>query len=779
MRTYELDLKRDHFEICPGTLRMGGKNPQGDRIGFTNRFMEWNGRPYFLLSGEFHFSRYPYLFWEREILKMKAAGLRTIATYIFWIHHEEEEGTFDWSGDRNLRCFIELCGKHGLTVFLRVGPFCNGECRNGGLPDWIFGYPFVERSNEPKYLFYVERLYREIGRQAEGLMFKDGGPVVGIQLENEYDCVSRIWGVTSGQDNVSTFRGESHNEGIKHMLLLKEIAIKAGLDVPLYCCTSWGGSPAPIDEILPVSGAYSEWPWTINDKNKVHCRTNEYLFIDNQKKSGDNHHCNDVECYPHAEFELGGGAQHTYPYRFLLSPESVEAMALVKVGSGTNMINYYIFHGCSNPIGKQSFMNIDFDYPKISYDFQAPFSEFGQTRESCRRLKLLHYFLAQFEDRLAPTEVVLPLTNSDIVSGDADTLRFSARASGGSGFLFLNNYQDHFEMRDQKDISIDIGLTDEKLRIPEAGGFELKRNGCIILPFNFEMNGLRLKYSLAQLITSLDDGDGSCWFFYSDDGIETEYCFDARNITDLSVIKGEILRSDGYIRIRQQPGIDNLIILTKADGTRERIITLSRTEALKLWKVKLWGKDRVVISNSDVSTYGSILKLYGCENRISLRIFPFDGRTLDSSAGIYSGQKENIFSRFDIQIAKKEIIPRIIFYKDNKAEIGLQQDTFDDMEEVFLKIDYTGDVARAFIGGRLKADDFYHGEPWVIGLKRFERELSGKSLYIFISPQRKGETVVRNEAVGLKQEFIGEKIAEIHSIEAYPEYSIMLRKTTM
>ncbi|KKS84072.1 MAG: Glycosyl hydrolase family 35, partial [Parcubacteria group bacterium GW2011_GWD2_43_10] len=101
--------------------------------------------------------------------------------------------------------------------------------------------------------------------------------------------------------------------------------------------------------------------------------------------------------------------------------------------------------------------------------------------------------------------------------------------------------------------------------------------------------------------------------------------------------------------------------------------------------------------------------------------------------GIYLGQKENIFSRFDIQIVKKEIIPQIILCKDNKAEIGLQQDIFDDVEEVFLKIDYTGDVARAFIGGKLKADDFYHGEPWVIGLKRFERGLSEELVHLHIS----------------------------------------------
>ena len=66
---------------------------------------------------------------------MKMCGINVISTYIFWIHHEEEEGVFDFSGRKNLRKFIELCQKHHINVILRIGPFDHGEVRNGGLPD--------------------------------------------------------------------------------------------------------------------------------------------------------------------------------------------------------------------------------------------------------------------------------------------------------------------------------------------------------------------------------------------------------------------------------------------------------------------------------------------------------------------------------------------------------------------------------------------------------------------------------------------------------------------
>ena len=101
--------------------------------------------------GEFHYSRMPEAQWEEEILKMKAAGVEIIATYVIWIHHEEIEGQFDWSGQRDLRRFVQLCGKHGMYVYPRIGPWAHGEVRNGGLPDWVLKRSAVRR-NDPSYL---------------------------------------------------------------------------------------------------------------------------------------------------------------------------------------------------------------------------------------------------------------------------------------------------------------------------------------------------------------------------------------------------------------------------------------------------------------------------------------------------------------------------------------------------------------------------------------------------------------------------------------------------
>ena len=145
-----------------------GTNPQGQDIGFTNYYMTLEGKPFFGISGEFHFSRCDHRRWEDEIIKMKMCGINVIATYVFWIHHEEEEGSFDFSGRKNLRYFIELCGKHGMYVIVRVGPFDHGEVRNGGLPDWLYGKPFQVRKLSEGFLYYVRRLYGKISQQTAG-----------------------------------------------------------------------------------------------------------------------------------------------------------------------------------------------------------------------------------------------------------------------------------------------------------------------------------------------------------------------------------------------------------------------------------------------------------------------------------------------------------------------------------------------------------------------------------------------------------------------------------
>ena len=109
------------------------------------------------------------------------------------------------------------------------------------MPDWLFGRPFEIRSNEKEYLFYVRRFYTEIGKQVNGLLYKDGGPVIATQIENEYMHSAAPWEMTTGTSNEWVPGGK---DGDSHMKKLKSLAIEAGLKTPIYTCTAWRrGSP--------------------------------------------------------------------------------------------------------------------------------------------------------------------------------------------------------------------------------------------------------------------------------------------------------------------------------------------------------------------------------------------------------------------------------------------------------------------------------------------------------------------------------------------------------
>ena len=219
---YSVDISKDNVAIISNHLKLGTHtNAKGESFDANSFYFIKNGKPWFPVMGEFHFSRFPRAEWESSILKMKACGIDIIATYVFWIYHEEQEGIWDWKDNRDLRYFTSLCAKHHMNVLVRVGPWCHGEVRNGGFPDWLLTKAKV-RSNDANYLSYVKPLFEQIHQQLSGLYFKEGGPVVGVQIENEFRF--------------------NNPKGLQHVLTLKKIAIDAGIDVPYYTATGWPGA---------------------------------------------------------------------------------------------------------------------------------------------------------------------------------------------------------------------------------------------------------------------------------------------------------------------------------------------------------------------------------------------------------------------------------------------------------------------------------------------------------------------------------------------------------
>ena len=304
-----------------------------------------------------------------------------------------------------------------MYVILRIGPFSHGECRNGGFPDWIYGQPFDIRCDDPSYLYYTRRFYEQIYQQAKGLLFKDNGPVIGVQLENEHEHASCPWEMTTENSKEWVVSG---HDGKNHMNTLKKIAKEVGFDVPLYTATAWGGACAPEDTVFPLWGGYAFRPWMFYDgKLKEHPATAEYLYGDFHNNSAPKYYNFDPEYapedFPYACCEMGGGMNVYYPYRFQLPYESVAALSQVKSGSGCNFLGYYMYHGGVNPDGKYSTLQESKatgyanDLPVKSYDFQTCLRENGLPSESYYRLRKHHVFIKNTEELLAPAKAYLCL----------------------------------------------------------------------------------------------------------------------------------------------------------------------------------------------------------------------------------------------------------------------------------------------------------------------------------------------------------------------------------
>ena len=461
--------------------------------GAQNREVKWDrhslmidGRRVCPVMGEVHYSRIPADEWPAEVRKMKEGGVTIIATYIFWNHVEEQEGIFRWDGQRNLRRFIEVCQQEQLPVVLRLGPFCHGEVRNGGIPDWVFTKGCKTRDENPVFLGLVERLYRQIFTQVQGLQWKDGGPVMAAQFDNEYRG-----------------RGE-------YLMALKQIATRIGFDLPFYTRTGWPelATPVPFGEMLPLYGDYADgfWERSIEETagnyykafNFKAFRSSTAIATEQLGEQKERLNKGD-EQYPYFTCELGGGMMAAYHRRPYIYPEDAYSMAIVKLGSGSNLLGYYMYHGGTNPEGltylnetQRTIATNYNDLPVKTYDFQAPLNEFGQKNPQYYMLRKLHLFMQDWGDVLAPMEASFPC-KQDIEKGDDSFLRWAVRSKDGSGFIFVNNYERLQNLSAKKGVRLEAcGVRLPQLTIP-AGTI------CIF-PVNIE----GIKFATAQLIAKRD-----------------------------------------------------------------------------------------------------------------------------------------------------------------------------------------------------------------------------------------------------------------------------------
>lgn len=634
-------------------------------FSFNPNYLMKDKKPWFPIMGEIHYSRYPKAYWKESIYKMLAGGVEVISSYNIWIHHEEIEGEFDFSGNRDLREFVKTCKECGALLILRVGPWSHAEARNGGFPDWVLKKDFESRTNDPRYLEVVKRYYGKLFEQVEGYLLSDGGPIIGLQIENEYGHVGGLTG----------------EAGEEHMRTLQKIAKEVGFIVPIYTATGWGG--AVTGGMLPVMGGYCEAPW--DQSIKEIAPSGNYIFTHerNDHNIGSDHGFGtgityDIDKFPFLTAELGGGLQVTHHRRPVAHSKDIGAMSMVKLGSGVNLLGYYMYHGGTNPKGKLTTLQetratgYPNDLPELNYDFRAAIREYGQISETFKEIKLLSMFTKDFGSELCEMPAYIPDSNPLKPTNFTD-LRTSYRHNGENGYVFVNNYQRRYPLAEHKDVKLSIQLKDETVTFPSI---DVKDKDYFFFPFNMKIGKGILKTALVTPLCKLNDGQS--YVFYGDR--EANY-----------TIEGDISPSN--------------------------IITISRKDALNAYKVKL-DKEHLIISNGVVIKTDKGIEIMGDEIPV-IKVYPKlsnipNGFSLDKQEGEFyvyrSTQKEK---KVNVTVTSiKEELDKHVY------EIAI--DKTEDCKDIFLHIDYAGDSAKAFLNGELIADHFYTGEPWPIGLRRFD-----------------------------------------------------------
>ena len=307
-----------------------------------------DGKPHRIISGAMHYFRILPEYWEDRLRKLKACGFNTVETYTCWNLHERKEGQFDFSGILDIAAYIRLAQKLGLDVIVRPGPYICAEWEFGGLPSWLLADPDMGlRCNDPKFLTKVRRYYEALLDQVRPLLSTNGGPVIMMQVENEYG---------------------SYGNDKEYLLATEKIYRECGIDCLLFT------SDGSCDWMLS-GGSLPHLLTTVNFGSHPEENFRGLRWF----KQGEPLMC--------TEF-WSGWFDHWYEEHHTRTPEDIAKDLQVLLDSGASF-NFYMFHGGTNFGFTNGANHTGTEYqPTISsYDYCAPLSESGDMTPTYHKIR--------------------------------------------------------------------------------------------------------------------------------------------------------------------------------------------------------------------------------------------------------------------------------------------------------------------------------------------------------------------------------------------------------
>ncbi|MGC7101728.1 beta-galactosidase [Amycolatopsis lurida] len=703
----------------------------------TNRSLLRDGRRWFPVSGEIHFSRLNREHWRPALELLRAGGVNVVSTYVFWNHHQPlADSDPDFTGDRDLGAFLRLCAAEGLPAIVRIGPWCHGEVRHGGHPDWLVAKHEATRTDSAGYLADVERYFGQLGREL-GPLCAPAGPVIAVQIENElYDDP-------------------------QHIRTLKAMAQAAGINPPLWTATGWGNAQLPIPEVFPVYSGYSEGFWVDADEGWDDSFRAHFFFSDQWDdpgvgkdlagagwtgKAGQKH-----PDLPAATCELGGGMAVAYHRRPVPSALDIAAVAHVKVGSGSVWQGYYMYVGGTNPgtadgLQESHATGYPNDLPRLNYDFGAPIGRDLRVRETFRLLSQQHSFLEAFGPRLAGMATTFPEDAASPATRDDRRLRWCLRSDGTEGFVFVNNHQAVEPLGPVPGVQFAIRLDDDAPVIFPPRPVDVPPGALWCLPVGLSVGALRIRWATANVLTELTADDGTpILVMHAQQGLPAQLCVPGSYQT---TARAE--RANEQLVVTVEPG-GPAVTFTAPTDERFHVIVLDPDQALRAWTPDLFGRRHLVLGDARIVTRDSAL-LALAETSGTVEVF--DTSTRSWHRHTISVQRPA--SPVEVTLVRgasggrgvprsfdgRASAPTRAEIREHGARYRLRIRSIPgDAERAVLRLTLIGDVAQVSLPDAEPFDDlFWSGEPWTIDLTGF-RGQDEVTLHVDVTPVRQDSDV--------------------------------------
>ncbi len=339
-----------------------------------------------------HPARIPHQYWADRLRMAHAMGLNTVSIYVFWNQFEKREGHFDFTGDADVAQFVRLAQAEGLWVILRPGPYVCAEWEFGGFPWWLLkDHDLKVRSQDAKFLAAAERYLKKLGEQLAPLQITHGGPIIMIQVENEYGSY--------GADHV-------------YMGKIRDMERAAGFDVPQFTADGGGRMMAGgyVEGALPGLNGGSG-PEIMREIGKY--RPTGPWFV--------------PEFYPGWLDHWGEAHAHTETAGVVRETES-------KLTNGVSFCYYMIYGGTSFGFASGANYGGHFQPQPTSYDYDAPIDEMGRPTEkffALRELFSKHLAPGETLPDVPPTTPVLEIPNIELTSSESifDSLKSPVKSS--------------------------------------------------------------------------------------------------------------------------------------------------------------------------------------------------------------------------------------------------------------------------------------------------------------------------------------------------------------